>query len=68
MNKQVITRAQMEKALVETAWSFFLKGDKLQYESQELNLIGGTVPPPVLMWWMATLRSLLTPAWVRPGI
>jgi len=43
MNNQVITRAQIEKALVETAWSFFLKGDKLQYESQELNLIGGTL-------------------------
>ena len=37
-----ITRAEMEKALLETAWAYYLKHDKVQYDSQELTTVGGT--------------------------
>ena len=35
------TRAQMEAALVEVAWSYYLKGPKAQYCGQSLNVVGG---------------------------
>lgn len=37
-----ITRAEIEKALLETAWAYYLKHDKVQYDSQELNVVGGS--------------------------
>ena len=37
-----ITRGQMEAALVEVAWNYYLKGDRGQYCGQDLTSEGGT--------------------------
>ena len=65
MNNQNITRAEIEKALAETAWAFFLKGDRLQYDSQELTLIGGTTGggnTPLRKFWGGAVRTSLASA------
>ena len=65
MSNQNITRAEIEKALAETAWAFFLKGDRLQYDSQELTLIGGTTGggnTPLRKFWGGALRTSLAVA------
>ena len=36
----VLTRADLEQAVAETAWAYLVKGDKLQYCSQVLDKIG----------------------------
>ena len=36
----LLTRADLEEAVVETAWAYFMKGVKLQYDSQVLNKAG----------------------------
>ena len=38
----MITRREAEAAIVETAWAYYLKGPKVQYDSQELTVSGGT--------------------------
>lgn len=40
------TRAQMEAALVEVAWDYYLKGPKAQYCGQALNVVGGNKGKP----------------------
>jgi len=40
------TRAQLEAALVEVAWSYYLKGPKAQYCGQALNVVGGNKGKP----------------------
>ena len=37
----VITRADIEDALVATAWAYFVKGTNMQYDSAYLSAIGG---------------------------
>ena len=39
---ETTTRADIENALMETAWGFYFKGNKMQYGSQELNVKLGT--------------------------
>ena len=42
----VITRGEMEAALAEVAWDYFVKGVKVQYDSMDLNTINdGTNEP-----------------------
>ncbi len=38
----MLTRREAERAIVETAWAYYLKGPKVQYDSQELTVVGGT--------------------------
>jgi len=33
------TREELEAAISETAWAYYLKGDKLQYDSQQLSVV-----------------------------
>ena len=40
-NSETITRADMEEALVEVAWSFYFMGSKYQYDNISLNTRGG---------------------------
>ncbi len=40
--REKITRRQIEEAVVETAWCYYLKGTKVQYDSQEMNCKQGT--------------------------
>ena len=40
-NDEAITRADMEEALVEVAWSFYFMGSKYQYDNISLNTRGG---------------------------
>ena len=40
-SSETITRADMEEALVEVAWSFYFMGNKYQYDNISLNTRGG---------------------------
>jgi len=37
--QQKYTRQELEAVISETAWAYYLKGDKLQYDSQQLSII-----------------------------
>ena len=37
--QQKFTREELEAAISETAWAYYLKGDKLQYDSQQLSVV-----------------------------
>lgn len=52
MKKEVVTRAELETAIVETAWAFYHKGAKVQYCGRGLNekflkSHGGSHRPPL---------------------
>ena len=38
---EIITRADIENALVSVAWAYYMKGTKIQYDSESLSQIGG---------------------------
>ena len=38
---EIITRADIENALVSVAWAYYMKGTKIQYDSDSLSQIGG---------------------------
>ena len=38
---QILTRADIEDALVSVAWAYYMKGTKIQYDSNSLTKIGG---------------------------
>ncbi len=38
---EVLTRADIEDALVSVAWAYYMKGTKIQYDSDPLSKIGG---------------------------
>ena len=38
---QILTRADIEEALVSVAWAYYVKGTKIQYDSSSLTKIGG---------------------------
>ena len=40
--KKVTTRADLEEALVATAWAYYMKKDAIQYDSVELSMISKT--------------------------
>ena len=38
---EILTRADIEDALVSVAWAYYMKGTKIQYDSDSLSKIGG---------------------------